>query len=163
MRRSLLLNLVLALVWMTMVGSFTGTNFLVGFLVGYFIIRMVQPVIETAHPVWRLWRILELGLYFVRELFRASIQVAVDALTPEPRLEAGVIALPLDLDRDEEITFLANLISLTPGTLSLDVSEDRRTLYIHVMYIKNRDIDAERARIKRELERRVKLAFGSAE
>lgn len=163
MRRSLLLNLILALVWMAIVGSFTGTNFLLGFLIGYLIIRIVQPLIETVHPVWRLWRLVELGIFFVRELFRASIQVAVDALTPETLLEPGVIAFPLDVDRAEEITFFANLISLTPGTMSLDVSDDRRTLYIHVMYIKNRDIEAERTRIKRDLERRVKLAFRLAE
>ncbi len=160
MRRSLLLNLVLALVWMAVVGSFTGTNFLVGYAIGYLIMRVVQPLIETVHPVWRLGRFLELALFFIRELIRASVQIVIDVLTPAPRMEPGVIAFPLDIESSGQITLFANLISLTPGTLSLDVSKDRRTLYIHVMYIRDRDVDAERNRIKEEIERRVRTVFG---
>jgi multicomponent Na+:H+ antiporter subunit E len=68
-------------------------------------------------------------------------------------MRPGVIAIPLDAQTDIEITVLANLISLTPGTLSLDVSADRQTLYIHTMYLD--DPEAARRGIKRGFERRV--------
>jgi multicomponent Na+:H+ antiporter subunit E len=54
-------------------------------------------------------------------------------------MSPGVIAMPLDAQTDGEITIVANLISLTPGTLSLDVSSDKKVLYIHVMYLDDRD------------------------
>lgn len=49
-------------------------------------------------------------------------------------MKPGVIALPLSARTEMEITLVANLISLTPGTLSLDVSDDRKVLYIHAMF-----------------------------
>jgi multicomponent Na+:H+ antiporter subunit E len=70
-------------------------------------------------------------------------------------MRPGVIAIPLNARTDVEITLLANLITLTPGTLSLDVSADRSVLYIHVMYIDNDDIDAVRRKIKEGFERRI--------
>ena len=67
----------------------------------------------------------------------------------------GVIAVPLDAKTDAEITLLANLITLTPGSVSLDLSPDRSVLYVHVMYIDNGDVEEARRRIKDDLERRV--------
>ncbi len=67
----------------------------------------------------------------------------------------GVIAIPLDAHTDAEITLLANLITLTPGSVSLDLSEDRRVLYVHAMYIDGGDVEAYRRAIKEGLERRV--------
>jgi multicomponent Na+:H+ antiporter subunit E len=64
------------------------------------------------------------------------------------------VAIPLTCTRDAEITLLANLISLTPGTLSLDVSADRRLLFVHVMDIEG-GADAVRYAITNDLERRV--------
>jgi multicomponent Na+:H+ antiporter subunit E len=61
--------------------------------------------------------------------------------------------LPLDARTDEEITMLANLVTLTPGTVCLDVSEDRRTMFIHAMFVN--DPDELRNEIKQGLERRV--------
>lgn len=160
MRRSLLHNVLLAAVWAAVTGSFTGTNLLVGMLMGYLVLRVVQRLVGTAYYFHRVRQILELGGFVIREIVVASVRIAADVLTPEHRMRPGVIAYPLDVKTDGEITLLANLISLTPGTLSLDVSEDRSTLYIHVMYIRDRDVEAERDRIKRQLERRVRGAIG---
>ena len=67
----------------------------------------------------------------------------------------GVVAIPLDARTNVEITLLANLITLTPGSVSLDLSEDRRVLYVHAMYIDGGDVEAYRRSIKEGLERRV--------
>ena len=67
----------------------------------------------------------------------------------------GVVAIPLDARTDVEIAVLANLITLTPGSVSLDLSEDRRVLYVHAMYIDGGDVEAYRRSVKDGLERRV--------
>lgn len=67
----------------------------------------------------------------------------------------GVVAIPLDARTDVEIALLANLITLTPGSVTLDLSEDRRVLYVHAMYIDGGDVEAYRRSVKESLERRV--------
>jgi multicomponent Na+:H+ antiporter subunit E len=91
--------------------------------------------------------------YFGKELLISNLKVLWDVITPQHISRPGIIALPLDARTDAEIMLVANLISLTPGTLSLDLSEDRRSLYIHVMFLD--DIEQTRRQIKQGLERRV--------
>jgi len=81
--------------------------------------------------------------------------VAYDVLTRTSHLNPAIIAIPLDAESDREIVTLAVLITLTPGTLSLRVSEDRRTLYVHEMYITGGDVEEARRKIKDGYERRV--------
>ena len=73
--------------------------------------------------------------YFFWELFLANLRVAYDVVTVKHFMHPGILAIPLDAKTDLEITVLANMISLTPGTLSLDVSSDRQVLYVHAMYL----------------------------
>ena len=71
---------------------------------------------------------------------------------------SGIIGVPLDAPTDLEITTLANLISLTPGTLSLDVSTDRKTLYVHA--IEMEDAEQLKKSLKRTFEQRIMRALG---
>lgn len=89
----------------------------------------------------RLGRAGPLALLFVRELVVSAVKVALLVLHPDMnrRLQPGIVAYPLTVLSDGEITVLANLITLTPGTLSLDVSDDRRTLYIHALNVTDRE------------------------
>jgi multicomponent Na+:H+ antiporter subunit E len=84
---------------------------------------------------------------------RANLRVAYDVVTPRHRMHPGVVAIPLDASSSIEITLLANLITMTPGSLSLDVSDDRSVLYVHSMFMS--DPAAYREMIKRDFERRV--------
>jgi multicomponent Na+:H+ antiporter subunit E len=106
-----------------------------------------------------LWfaRAVALAGLFLWELMLANLRVAFDVLTPRHRMRPGIIAVPLAARSDVEITLFANLITLTPGTLSLDVSDDRRILYVHAMYIE--DADGVRTRLKRAFEQRVVELF----
>lgn len=92
-------------------------------------------------------------LYFIKELIVANLKVAFDIITPKDYMKPGIIAVPLDARTDLEIVLLANLLTLTPGTLSLDVSSDRKTLYVHALYVK--DADSFRREIKDGLEKRL--------
>lgn len=91
--------------------------------------------------------------FYLRELIHANLRVAYDALTPVHYMRPAMLAIPLDARTDLEILLLVNLITMTPGTVSLDVSTDRRVLYLHAMYVE--DPDALRLQIKSNLERRV--------
>src|SRR5690625_5682343 len=75
--------------------------------------------------------------FFIKELVKANFKVAFDVATPLWYMKPGVIALPITAETDVEITILANFISLTPGTSILDVSSDRRRLFIHAIFLYN--------------------------
>jgi multicomponent Na+:H+ antiporter subunit E len=79
--------------------------------------------------------------------------MAYDVVTPGFHMRPAVVAVPLDVETDLEITLLANLITVTPGSFSLDVSDDRKVLYVHAMYVD--DPDEYRREIKEGFERRV--------
>jgi multicomponent Na+:H+ antiporter subunit E len=91
--------------------------------------------------------------FYTLEVVRSNLRVAIDVVTPVSRAQPGVVAVPLDATTDAEITLLANLITMTPGSLSVDVSDDRSVIYVHSMFIG--DPDAFRKSIKDDFERRV--------
>jgi multicomponent Na+:H+ antiporter subunit E len=124
------------------------------FLLIYFIFWIGSYFYDRSHFV-KVPKAIGLFLYFLKELLLASLVVAWDVMTPGFRAESGVIALPLDARTNLEITILASLISLTPGTLSLDVSEDKRILYIHAVYIKRGDVESLKRQIKNGFEKKL--------
>jgi multicomponent Na+:H+ antiporter subunit E len=160
MKQKFLLNTLLAIVWAAVTGALTPQNIVVGFVLGYAVIFVLQPLLGRDQYGSRVLYWVRFIFWFIRELFISSLRVAVDVLTPAHRMNPGVIGVPLDVTTDAEITFVANTISLTPGTLSLDVSQDRKTLYIHAMYIRGGDIEAEKRAIKHDVERRIQIALG---
>jgi multicomponent Na+:H+ antiporter subunit E len=141
-------NILLALIWIAVSGDFSGAGLLTGFVLGYVILGItLREVPAFAAYVRRVPKIILFAGYFLRELFKSNLRVAWDVVTPTHYMKPAVIAVPLDAKTDGEIALVANLISLTPGTLTLDVSSDRRVLYIHVMYLD--DLEQVRADIKR--------------
>jgi multicomponent Na+:H+ antiporter subunit E len=124
------------------------------FLIAYFFLWIASYFYSRSHFV-KIPKALGLLFYFLKELLIASLVVAWDVVTPRSRVESGVIALPLEVKSNMEITILASLISLTPGTLSLDVSEDRRYLFIHAVYIKGGDIEGLKRQIKNGFEKKL--------
>lgn len=148
-------NILLALVWAALNGAFSPRHLIVGFGMGYVLLWMVQPVVGRSAYFLKVRQVLKLSGFFLWELVLANCRVAYDIVTPRNHMRPGVLAVSLDARTDVEITLLANLITLTPGTLSLDVSADRRTLYIHVMYIEEEGLDATRLKIKNGFERRI--------
>ncbi len=131
-------NISLAIAWVTLSGNFSGLNLLLGFALGY----AALAILERELPVLRGYsrripRFFMFLLFFIKELLKANLKVAFDVLTPPWHMQPGVVAFPLKAETDLEITMVANFISLTPGTLSLDVSTDRRVLFIHAMFLQD--------------------------
>ena len=146
-------NIILALIWVGITGEFSSANLVIGLVLGYVILAFaMRDVKYFNHYASKVPKVIRFIGFFVRELVMSNLRVAYDVLTPTHYMRPAVIAVPLEARTDGEITILANLISLTPGTLSLDVSSDRRVLYLHVMYLD--DEQAVHASIK-ALEARV--------
>ena len=104
---------------------------------------------------WRVIHAFQLAVFFAWELLVANFRVAADVV--RGNIEPAVVAIPLDVTSDGEILLLSMLINITPGSVTIDLSDDRRTLYVHVMHMKS--ADETRREIKDGFERRVKLLF----
>ena len=129
-------NIILALIWIAVSGEFTAATLMVGFILGYVILGVtLRDVPAFRGYVQRVPKVIMFIGFFIRELIVSNLRVAYDVVTPTDYMRPAVIAVPLEAKTDGEITIVANLLSLTPGTLSLDVSSDRKVLYIHVMYL----------------------------
>jgi multicomponent Na+:H+ antiporter subunit E len=148
-----LFNILLALAWIALTGQFTLANFIFGFGLSYLLLWLVRRAGNASSYFAKVYQVISFALFFFRELIAANVRVAYDIVTPTHYMRPGVVAIPLDIKTDAEITLLANLITLTPGTLSLDVSPDRGTLYVHAMHLK--DVESFREEIKTGYERRV--------
>ena len=92
--------------------------------------------------------------FFLWELVRSSLQVAHDVITPADRRRPAILCIPLDVKTEAEIALLANLVTLTPGTLALGLSDDGRNMLVHAMFAP--DQNRLRQEIKEGYERRVK-------
>ncbi|HYO53879.1 Na+/H+ antiporter subunit E [Archangium sp.] len=150
--RTLLGNLALAVGWAA-ITHFSVANLLVGFVLGYLILWASPSVAQRNTYFLRGRQLAGFALFFLQDLVRSTLRISHDVLTPAHRMTPAVLAIPLDARTDGEITFLALVVSLSPGTLALDVSSDRRVLYIHAMYAA--DPEAVRRGIKQGFERRI--------
>jgi multicomponent Na+:H+ antiporter subunit E len=152
-----LINLLMALAWGAVTGSFSVVNLVFGFALGALALYLIREQVGTVRYGERVWRVTSLALLFIYELVLSALRVARIVLSPSMDLKPGIIAYPLTVDRDFEITMLANLITLTPGTLSVDVSEDRKVIYIHCIDVP--DPQATIDDIKNGFERKILEAF----
>lgn len=127
------INLLMAFIWAAITGSATLHNLIFGFVLSMLTLGLIREQINGIGYMTRSLRFLSLMLLFLVELAKSAWKVAVTVLSPDMNLQPGIFAYPLKVERDFEITLLANLITLTPGTLSVDVSDDRKTLYVHAL------------------------------
>jgi multicomponent Na+:H+ antiporter subunit E len=164
--------LLLTLIWVALQGSLSLGNVLLGLVFGVAILRVSRPLFDDRdpseggqasggmRPLRRLWRVLVLLVVFLRELVVSALQVARYTLQPTLQIRPAIVEYPLDVQTPREITVLANLISLTPGTLSLDVSPDSKYLYVHAISVYSDDGADVIAGIKDSLEKHVGRALG---
>jgi len=136
-----LTTIALAILWGAATGEFSLLNLFFGAALGAAALFLVRDRVAGTGVLLRLRRIVSLAALFTYELFASAIRVAVLVMRPnmEKHLHPGIVAFPLTATSDAEITLLANLITLTPGTLSVDVSDDRRLLYVHAIDVPDKE------------------------
>lgn len=154
---TIFINVMLALAWSTVTGTFSVLNFAFGFVLGGVALALIREQVGSITHFRRAAAAVKLALIFVGELVKSSINVSIIVLSPRRVLKPAIIAYPLTAKSDAEITLLANMITLTPGTLSIDVSDDRSTLYVHA--IDAPDPEAVVADIRSSFEERIMRVF----
>jgi multicomponent Na+:H+ antiporter subunit E len=147
------INGFIALGFIGVQGRFTLSGLLVGFGLGYLALWLTRPLYGETRYFQRVPKTAHLLGYFLVELVRSNLRVLWDVVTPGHISRPGIVGIPLSAQSDLEILLVANLISLTPGTLSIDLAEDRRTLFVHVMFLD--DPEEFRKGIQNGLERLV--------
>ena len=157
MIKQFLLNLLLSLVWVALTKHLDYTNFLFGFILGFFILWLLARTMKSDSSekgyFYRVPKIIMFILYFIYEMIRANIEVAREIITPDLHMTPGIIAYKHSLKSDFEITMFTYMVALTPGTMVMKISGDKKTLYIHAMYLKDKEKFIEK--MKSGLERKL--------
>lgn len=124
------------------------------FLIMFGLLWLLTAAYDTTY-FRKLPKAIGFLIYFLKEVLMANIKIAYDIITPRFSLRPTVIAFPLSVKTDLEITILACMFTLTPGSLSLDVSKDRKILYVHVLYLQEGGVEALIEKLKYGFERRL--------
>lgn len=105
----------------------------------------------------RVFRFIIFVFYYLKELIVSSLYVAWDIITPKDLMKPGIVEVPVDLKSETAVIAFANLISMTPGSLTMDMSPDKKKIYIHAMYLHDKQefID----KMKNELEHKIRQIF----
>jgi multicomponent Na+:H+ antiporter subunit E len=153
--RLFLVNIILALIWAALTTDFKAENIAIGFGISFIILAITSHIWSTEDKsyMYRAALIIKFILFLIWDMLSSNIRVARDVIKPRLNNKAGVIAVDLDVQSDLEITLLANIVAFTPGTLTLDVSSDRKKLFFHTMYAD--DIEGQREAIKNRIEKRI--------
>lgn len=150
----ILLNFLIAFVWMFLNTSFSAQTFITGYLIGMLIIFSMRRYFKGMYYLKRVWAVIKLVFIFMRELILSNIAVFRIVIRPKMDIKPNIFAFHTDLKHDWEITLLSSLITLTPGTLVVHVSDDQKTLYIHAIHAD--EVKEEIESIKSSFEKAIK-------
>ena len=149
----ILLNLFLAFLWMFLSSNYSLSRFIIGFLLGLVVIITFRKFFKSRLYIDRVWSVIKLSFLFIKELILANVSVLVLVLRPRLELQPAFFKYDTKLTEDWEITLLSSLITLTPGTVVVHVSDDSKSLYIHVL--DSNDIDETIDSIKNTFEKAI--------
>ena len=153
-----LLTLILAIVWVLLQNQVTAGMVVFGIILGIIIPWMTSIWWPDTPQGFRMGLMLRYSAVVIWDILVANVQVAWIVLTvPNAKLKPAWIVVPLKLKQPEAITLLAGTITLTPGTVSADLSDEGHSLLVHVLHTD--DADAVRDEIKSRYERRLLEIF----
>ncbi|MBF0812732.1 Na+/H+ antiporter subunit E [Staphylococcus sp. mip270_02] len=150
----ILVNLMLSVFWLFVTGSYTFNNFILGYLFALLLVYLMRGVLPGRFYIITVYKIVQLFLVFLIELVKANIDVIRIVIKPRIDNEPAFFTYHTDLKNDWQIALLSNLITLTPGTIVLGVSDDRTKIYIHSIDFTTKEEETES--IKSSLEKVVR-------
>ncbi len=127
------LSFLMLIVWLMMVGTVAPGQIVLGLILAIGIPLLIRPFLDDLPPVQAPAKAIRLVLVVTYDIVVANITVAKLVLGPSSRLHPVFVEIPLELKRTQSITLLASIITMTPGTVSADLSEDHRRLLVHVL------------------------------
>ncbi|GHG77525.1 Na+/H+ antiporter subunit E [Comamonas sp. JC664] len=148
---SFLWNLMLALLWAAMLGSVTAENLITGFVIGFLVLALVDSEHLPSRYATRTWNVARLVARVGWDVLVANARVAFEIATPKLVTRPAIYRYEMEAQTDAEITLLTLIVTFAPGTLGLEVSEDRKAIYVHVMFATTREAFC------RELRERVEI------
>ena len=154
MAAQFIVNLLVAMIWLFVTDSYTLNNFVLGFIFGLVLVDLLHRVMPGRFYLVRVYRIIMLVLTFLSELIKANFDVLKIILKPSITNKPGFFVYETDLKTDWQIVLLSNLITLTPGTVVLGISDDRKKIYIHAIDFSTKEEEVES--IKSSLEKVVR-------
>lgn len=134
-----LLNILLAVLWCFTWGTFDFITFATGLALSYFLLGIYSRVTVMEGYGTKVRDLVRFGLYFSRVMFVANLQIAYEILTPGLGVAPRIVRFDVTGLTAAQRTILNNVINLTPGTLVVDITPDRRTFYVHCMYARDYD------------------------
>jgi len=152
------LTLILAVVWILLQNQFSAGMFVFGIILGILIPWMTSIWWPDTPKGFRLGKMIRYSFMVIWDIMVANVQVAWIVISvPNAKLKPAWIVVPLELRQPEAITVLAGTITLTPGTVSADLSDEGHSLLVHVLH--TNDPDSVRDEIKNRYERRLLEIF----
>lgn len=139
MHKRFLLNVILTLVWIALTGQFTYVNLFFGFTISFLVLWVISNNSEDRKYFTFTFKVIGFFFFFLFEMIKANIDVAKEVLSIKYKMKPGIVKMELEAQTDLEITLLATLISLTPGTLVIDISHDRKMIFIHGIHLEDRE------------------------
>jgi multicomponent Na+:H+ antiporter subunit E len=139
-------NLLIAILWGSLLRDMRPLNLAVGFLLGFAVLGWMRSAIGKPRYAQRVLNVVRLLGLLSWELTVSNLRVALDVITPRHRSRPAIVGYALDASTDAEITLFACILSFMPGTISVDLSEDRRVLFVHVMFYDDRQSFCDRLR-----------------
>ncbi|EIA7526559.1 Na+/H+ antiporter subunit E [Listeria monocytogenes] len=153
----LILNIILACLWMFLESSFSFATFIIGFIIGIFLLFFMRRFLGSRFYLFRLFALVKLVFRFLHDLIVSTVHVSRIVLKKDMNIRPGIFRYDTTLETDWEVTMLALLITLTPGTLSIDISDDYKTIYVHSLHVPN--IEEEIATIRKSYEGAIMEVF----
>jgi len=139
MPAQILLNIFIAFLWMLLIDEdeLKFTTFFTGYLVGIGIIFLMHRFFGTQFYLRRAFATLKLLLIFISELTQSSVLVLRQILSPRLKIQPGIFKYETVLQSDVEITMISLLLTLTPGSVVMEVMPEGNVLYVHAMDVEN--------------------------
>lgn len=156
---SLPLSVAVLVLWLLLVADFSLGQIVLGLVLAIALPLLASMLQPTRAVFGRTSTVLRLAAIVLWDMVLSNIEVARRILGPEKAIRPAFLWLPLDIRNIHGITALASIITLTPGTLSAELTDDRRHLLIHCFNL--RDADAQIATIKARYEAPLKEIFPS--
>lgn len=142
-----LVNLFIAILWVLFkdVETFDATTFITGFIVGLIIIFFMRRFFSGRFYVYRLYAAVKLIFIFISETLQSAVVVIKHIFQPKIDIEPGIFKYTTPLEGDWEVTTLALLLTLTPGSVVMEVTPAGNVFYVHAMDINRYQGDLEQS------------------
>ncbi|MFU8848405.1 MAG: Na+/H+ antiporter subunit E [Opitutales bacterium] len=129
-------HIAFTLVWASLLGAFDFLTLLSGFALGLGLFRLTlnKPSLNYRKSIYGL---LRFSIFYLKEILLSNLRIAIDVLRARPAIQPGIVVLNVDHLSPRATVVVANLITMTPGTLSLDMDEHNRFLYVHCLYLQD--------------------------